>query len=203
MRFSRPVHFDRANGSQRRKGEGDTRWNLGSRLLRLRGILTWCATSKRDKPKTQGGACVWALMMAESATFIQTRDDELFPDVKKPIVALILLAVLLNAVAQLLLKAGTNTFPAMSLDGSGFVLSGLRILLEPHIFAGLACYGMSFTIWIVALSRVDVSIAYPMISIGYVVGAPAAWYLFGEPLSVQKLAGIGVIIVGVVLVARS
>jgi multidrug transporter EmrE-like cation transporter len=50
---------------------------------------------------------------------------------------------------------------------------------------------------------VDVSIAYPMLSLGYVVNAFAAWYLFGEVLSAQRLIGIGVILVGVVLVARS
>jgi multidrug transporter EmrE-like cation transporter len=45
--------------------------------------------------------------------------------------------------------------------------------------------------------------AYPMLSIGYVVNAIAAWYLFGEYISVQRMAGIAIIIVGVYLVARS
>jgi len=58
-------------------------------------------------------------------------------------------------------------------------------------------------VWVAALSRVPVSIAYPMLSIGYIVNAVAAWYLFGEALSAMKLAGIGVIIVGVFMVARS
>jgi len=58
-------------------------------------------------------------------------------------------------------------------------------------------------VWIMALSRVEVSIAYPMLSIGYVVNALAAWYLFGEALGAMRLTGIGFIIVGVYLVARS
>jgi multidrug transporter EmrE-like cation transporter len=58
-------------------------------------------------------------------------------------------------------------------------------------------------VWILALSRVEVSIAYPMLSIGYVVNAIAAWMLFGEDLNMARVAGIGVIIVGVWLVARS
>jgi len=53
------------------------------------------------------------------------------------------------------------------------------------------------------LSRVEVSIAYPMLSIGYVLNAVAAWYLFGESLTAQKLVGIGFIVAGVFLVARS
>jgi multidrug transporter EmrE-like cation transporter len=54
-----------------------------------------------------------------------------------------------------------------------------------------------------ALSRVEVSIAYPMLSIGYVVNALAALWLFGEAVSVTRMAGIGIIIVGVYVVARS
>ena len=65
------------------------------------------------------------------------------------------------------------------------------------------CYVISVGVWLAALSRVPVSVAYPLLSIGYVVNAFAAYYLFGESLSGIKLVGIAVIIVGVVLVARS
>ena len=58
-------------------------------------------------------------------------------------------------------------------------------------------------VWILALSRVEVSIAYPMLSLGYVVNAVAAYYLFGEDVNAMRMSGIFVIIVGVVLVARS
>jgi multidrug transporter EmrE-like cation transporter len=58
-------------------------------------------------------------------------------------------------------------------------------------------------VWILALSRVEVSIAYPMLSIGYVINAALAWWLFGEAVGMQRLAGIGVIIIGVIIVARS
>ena len=106
--------------------------------------------------------------------------------------AFILTGVLLNAGAQLLLKAGTNAVPL-----------GLRLAIEPHILAGLACYVVSVVVWVVALSKVPVSMAYPMLSIGYVVNAIAAYYLLGEAVTPMRLAGIGVIIVGVFIVARS
>ena len=106
--------------------------------------------------------------------------------------SLLLCGVLLNAGAQLLLKAGTNAMPL-----------GPALALEPHILGGLACYVVSVVVWVVALSKVPVSIAYPMLSIGYIVNAFAAWYLFGEALSPMKLAGIGVIVLGVFMVARS
>ena len=106
--------------------------------------------------------------------------------------ALLLAGVLLNAAAQLLLKAGTNAMPL-----------GLRLAAEPHILGGLGCYAVSVVVWVIALSRVPVSVAYPMLSIGYVVNAIAAWQLLGESLSALRLAGIGVIIAGVFMVARS
>jgi multidrug transporter EmrE-like cation transporter len=61
---------------------------------------------------------------------------------------------------------------------------------------------LSVVIWIGALSRTPVSVAYPMLSIGYIVNALAAWYLFSEVLTPTRIAGIAVIIVGVVLVTR-
>ena len=117
--------------------------------------------------------------------------------------ALILTGVLLNAAAQLLLKAGTNAVGHFEFAAGNIVPVGLRLALEPFILGGVACYVVSLVVWIMALSRVEVSIAYPMLSIGYAVNALAAWYLFGEAVTLTRLAGIGVIIVGVYIVARS
>jgi multidrug transporter EmrE-like cation transporter len=117
--------------------------------------------------------------------------------------ALVLTGVLLNAAAQLLLKAGTNAVGHFEFHLDNILPVGMKIAFEPHILGGLACYGISVVVWIMALSRVPVSVAYPMLSIGYVVNAIAAFYLFNEPLAGQKLLGIGFIVIGVWLVARS
>ena len=119
--------------------------------------------------------------------------------------AWVLGGVLLNAVAQLLLKAGALSAGQISLSAGTPALwrTAAGLAQRPDILGGLACYAISVVVWIVALSRVEVSIAYPMLSIGYVVNAFAAWWLFGESLAAQKLIGIGFIVVGVWLVARS
>ena len=117
--------------------------------------------------------------------------------------ALVMTGVLLNAAAQLLLKAGTNSVGTFAFSLENAVPVGWKLATEPHIVGGLACYVVSVVVWIMALSRVEVSIAYPMLSVGYVVNAIAAWYLFGEAVSATRLAGIGVIILGVYIVARS
>ncbi len=119
-----------------------------------------------------------------------------------PDLLIILAGVLLNAVAQLLLKAGAGAVGPLAgwadLRGAAPTLA-----LHPAVLGGLACYVISVVVWIVALSRVDVSVAYPMLSIGYVVNALLAMWLFGEAVSIQRWIGIGVILVGVTLVARS
>jgi multidrug transporter EmrE-like cation transporter len=117
--------------------------------------------------------------------------------------SLIMLGVFLNAVAQLLLKAGTNAIGQFEFQAENIVPIGMKLALEPHILGGIACYVISLVVWIMGLSRVEVSIAYPMLSVGYVLNAVAAWYLFGEALSMMRLTGIGVIIVGVYIVSRS
>jgi multidrug transporter EmrE-like cation transporter len=117
--------------------------------------------------------------------------------------SLILTGVLLNAAAQLLLKAGTNAIGHFEFHLDNLLPIGTKIALQPHILGGLACYVISVVVWIMALSRVPVSVAYPMLSIGYVVNAFVAYFLFNEPLASQKLLGIGFIVLGVWLVARS
>ena len=117
--------------------------------------------------------------------------------------ALVFTGVMLNAAAQLLLKAGVKDVGVIQLTPSTIFSAGLKLALEPHILGGLTCYVVSVVVWILALSRVQVSIAYPMLSLGYVVTAFAAWALMGESVNAMRMTGIAVIIVGVYLVARS
>ena len=121
--------------------------------------------------------------------------------------ALILFGVFLNACAQLLLKAGVNNVVAaigtFEYSFANLWPVGLRLATQLPIIGGLSCYVVSVVVWILGLSRVDVSIAYPLLSLGYVLNAAAAWWLFGEALTPTRLVGIGVIIVGVYILTRS
>jgi drug/metabolite transporter (DMT)-like permease len=79
----------------------------------------------------------------------------------------------------------------------------LQLLTVPSLWFALSAYGLSVVVWLVGLSRVPVSQAYPMLSMGYVINIGLAWWLLGEVPNVQRVMGIGVIVVGVWLVARS
>jgi len=116
---------------------------------------------------------------------------------------LLLGGVLLNAAAQLLLKAATRHSGELVGD-SGRIswVSVMHLLGAVPLWFGMACYAISLVVWLGALSRVPVSLAYPMLSIGYVVNAFAAAVLFGEALSAGKLVAIGLICAGVFMLAR-
>lgn len=111
--------------------------------------------------------------------------------------------VCLNAIAQLLLKAGTNAVGAIHLTAENWFATGLKLATQLPIVAGLTCYVLSVVVWIIGLSRVDVTLAYPMLSLGYILNALGAWYFLGEVVSLQRMVAIGIILLGVALIART
>ena len=116
---------------------------------------------------------------------------------------LILLGVLLNATAQLCLKQGMRQVGHFAFALNNLAPIGFKVALNPFVFAGLVCYVVSVVAWLLALSRVEVSYAYPLLSVGYVVTAFAGQLFFGEALGPMRWAGILVICLGVYLVTRS
>jgi drug/metabolite transporter (DMT)-like permease len=117
--------------------------------------------------------------------------------------AVLSFGVLLNAFAQLGLKAATRVTGPLVVPGGGTLNRALELITVPSLWFALSAYGLSVVVWLVGLSRVPVSQAYPMLSMGYVINIGLAWWLLGEVPNAQRVIGIGVIVVGVVLVARS
>jgi multidrug transporter EmrE-like cation transporter len=117
---------------------------------------------------------------------------------------LILAGVGLNAAAQLALKVATRPLSTfVQFDGATLMASIFVLARSVSFWVGMFCYGASLCVWLAALSRAPVSIAYPMLSIGYVIVAFASMLWLGETLSPAKMLGIALICVGVVLVSRS
>lgn len=113
------------------------------------------------------------------------------------------LGICLNALAQLLLKAGTNAIGVIHLSAENWFVTGVKLATQLPILGGLTCYVVSVLVWIIGLSRVDVTIAYPLLSLGYIINALGAWYFLGEAVSTQRILAIAIIIIGVVLLTRS
>jgi multidrug transporter EmrE-like cation transporter len=118
--------------------------------------------------------------------------------------SIIFAGVLLNSAAQLMLKAGAKTLGTVSMGSSSSLMTAAcSAATQPWIVLGLVCYFLSAGLWILALTRVDVTVAYPMLSMGYVIAALLAWHFFGEPLTAGRVLGIAIIMAGVVVLGRS
>ncbi len=116
---------------------------------------------------------------------------------------LILLGVLLNAAAQLALKQGMHQIGQFEFRLETLCRAGLAAALSPFVLVGLVCYVVSVAVWLLVLSRVEVSFAYPLLSVGYVVVALVGWLVFQEAVSPVRWAGILMICLGVWLITRS
>jgi len=123
--------------------------------------------------------------------------------VKYLVLSLILVDVVLNVTGQLSLKYGMSKLGNFSLSFSTLPPVFLKAATNAHVLLGLFCYGLGFMVWLIVLSKAEVSYAYPMISLGYVFTAILARMLLGEAVTVTRMAGILVTCLGVFLIARS
>lgn len=116
---------------------------------------------------------------------------------------LILFTMLLNAAAQMLLKAGMNRIGFFSFSWANVGPIAWQVVTNPFIMTGIFIYVISISAWLAVLSRVDVGVAYPLTSLAYILTAIAGYYYFGEPLSFARILGIIIILIGVYLVAQT
>ena len=116
---------------------------------------------------------------------------------------LIVAGVLLNAFAQIVLKQGMRSIGEFAFTLDNIIPIGIRVGINPFVLTGICCYVLSLAIWLMVLSRVDVSYAYPLLSIGYIVAALAGYFWFGEVINFTRWAGIIIICIGVWLITRS
>ena len=117
--------------------------------------------------------------------------------------ALIILSVLFNTAAQIALKAGMLQIGHFNFSWENLIPIILKIIASPWIILGMMIYVGSVSVWLLVLSRTPISIAYPMASLGYITSAIAAYYLWGEDLTLMRIAGIIAILVGVYMVAKT
>jgi multidrug transporter EmrE-like cation transporter len=116
---------------------------------------------------------------------------------------LIFVAVLLGVAGELLLKTGVG-------HAGGFELTGVQSLLQmipktltnPALLVGFICYGLAALVWLVVLSRFDLSFAYPFLALTYVLVPLGARMFLGEEIPTGRWMGIGIIVVGMIVLAR-
>lgn len=115
---------------------------------------------------------------------------------------LILISVFLGALGQILVKYGAVNLQ-LNFIGVGLFKSLGSILTNLPVMLGIFSYGISFLLWIKVLSKVELSYAYPMVSLGYVLVMIFSYFIFKENFSLLRVVGVIFIIIGVILVAKS
>lgn len=112
-----------------------------------------------------------------------------------------IVSILLAVMGQMLMKKGMldfGTFPV-----SQMLFKIIPMFLNPWVFFGFACFGLSSLFWLVVLSRMELSLVYPMVSVAYVLVAILSLIFFKENVTLVRWLGIAVIIVGVCLISCS
>ena len=111
--------------------------------------------------------------------------------------------VAFNSLAQVLLRTGLKDVDIAGMASQRAFGDLAQSLLHPAVLGGITSFGVGLLFWFLAISRLPVSVAYPMISLAYIVVVVLGWLFLNEQIGWQKLTGASVIVVGVAIIARS
>lgn len=116
--------------------------------------------------------------------------------------ALLMVAMCLTVTGELLLKSGMNRHGELNVSLSTLVPTALKLFTSPLILGGFVFVFSGALFWLAVLSRWDLSLAYPLLSISYIIGMTASVVFLGEKVSMARALGVLVIILGVFLISR-
>jgi drug/metabolite transporter (DMT)-like permease len=116
--------------------------------------------------------------------------------------ALIVVSVSFNSLAQVVLRKAMVSLGPIPPWYEPIALT-LIFIGNIYLWCGVACYVISLGLWLVVLSNTQVSVAYPMLSIGYFIAAALSFFFLGETIGLARIGGIALICAGVFVVART
>lgn len=119
-----------------------------------------------------------------------------------PTFVLLLIAMCLTVTGELLLKAGMNRHGELSISLSTLVPTAIKLFTNPFVLGGFVFVFSGALFWLAVLSRWDLSLAYPLLSISYIIGMAASVLFLGEKVTLIRALGVLVIIAGVFLISR-
>lgn len=113
---------------------------------------------------------------------------------------LALFSVFLSAAAQVLMKIGMSQAKFHGPGDLPLIQAALKAAFDPYVIAGLACYGVSAMVWLAVLSRMPLSLAYPLVALAIVMVMVFSAAVLGEPMPVGRIAGSVLVVCGVALI---
>ena len=112
-------------------------------------------------------------------------------------------SVSLNALAQIALRKTMLTLGQMPSELSGYFNLALNLISNIWFMLGMGCYVISIGLWMVVLGKVEVSLAYPLLSVGYILTAVIGYFFMGENVNLIRIIGLTFICVGIIIISRS
>lgn len=116
---------------------------------------------------------------------------------------LVLTPITIGVIAQIFLKFGMLQFGKFSIQLSKLPNTFINIFLNPYVLFGMFLYFLASLVWLIVLSRIDLSFAYPLLSVGYIFILIYSAIYFKEPVSIIRWLGVITICLGVFLISRS
>ena len=123
-------------------------------------------------------------------------------NIKTIALAFISMSMILGAIGQLFIKKGLNYLGALDFT-SGIIMTYLKIFLSPFVIVGLSIYFVGVFFWMYGLSKVELSFAFPFVSLSYVLVFLLSWAFLGESIPLVRWVGLVTICFGVFLVGQS
>ena len=118
-------------------------------------------------------------------------------------ISIILLSILMSSTAHIFLKKGMMTHALGTVSSDGIFGLVWAVGTNPWVMGGMFLHVSALVVWLWALSKVDISFAYPFLALGYVLVSAMAWFWLGEELNSMKILGMGIIIIGILVLARA
>lgn len=112
-------------------------------------------------------------------------------------------SVTLNAFAQIALRKTMQTVGAFPHGLMDFFQFGYQLCINLWFLTGMSLYAVSIGLWMAVLGKVEVSLAYPLLSIGYIITAFIGYFFLHENVNMMRIVGLATICVGIVIISRS
>jgi multidrug transporter EmrE-like cation transporter len=118
-------------------------------------------------------------------------------------IPIIILSILMSSTAHIFLKKGMMKHAVNAMETDSIIGLVWTVGTNPWVMGGMLLHVSALVVWLWALNKVDISFAYPFLALGYVLVSAMAWFWLGEELSSMKLLGMGIIIIGILVLARA
>ena len=118
-------------------------------------------------------------------------------------ITIILISILMSSTAHISLKKGMMTPSLSSIQANDMMSLIWTVGTNPWVMIGMFLHVSALVVWLWALSKVDISFAYPFLALGYVLVSGMAWLWLGEELNQMRVLGMGIIIIGIIILAKA